>query len=76
MPTYEVIIPGTFSLLVQVEADDPKEAENIAMGTDVRFETHGKCELLEMDLHREITRGNIFYGVQNTIEVIEVEGDD
>jgi hypothetical protein len=76
MPKYSVIIPCTMTVLVEVQADDEKQAKEKAFETNFYAEVKDGGELLEFEAHEQIVRGNVFYGVQNEIEVSEIEDDD
>jgi hypothetical protein len=76
MPKYSVIIPCTMTVLVEVQADDKKQAKEKAFATNFCAEVKNGGELLEFEAHEEIVRGNVFSGVQNEIEVSEIEDDD
>ena len=64
------------TVLVEVHADDEKQAKDKAFETDFRVEVKDGGEVLEFESHEQIVRGNVFYGVQNEIEVNEIDDDD
>ena len=76
MPKYSVIIPCTMTVLVEVQADDEKQAKEKAFETNFCAEVKDGGEVLEFEAHEQIVRGNVFYGVQNEIEVSEIENDE
>jgi hypothetical protein len=76
MPKYSAIIPCTMTVLVKVQADDKKQAKEKAFESNFYVEAKDGGEVLEFKAHEQIVRGNVFYGVQNEIEVSEIEDDE
>lgn len=68
MPRYSVLIPCTCSILVEVEANTASEAKQAALDCDFDVKVSGDAELHELEVHEEIVKGNVFYGVLNSIE--------
>jgi len=71
MPTYSVLVPFTGSMLVQVEADNSEEAKKAAFAVDFDIDS-----VHELEMHEHVVRGNVFYGVQNDIEVDLIDDDE
>ena len=72
---YEVHIPITGYVSVIVESDAPLEEDVIiqkAMGSDVRFD-----DIVEWDTQECVVSGNVFYGIQNEVDIVDSweEGD-
>jgi len=69
MPKYNVTIPMTGLIAMDdIEADSEEDAIEKAM-MSVSLD-----ELIEWEVHEKIVQGNVFYGVENEIEVEESEG--
>ncbi|ALM62171.1 hypothetical protein AXI64_gp179 [Vibrio phage qdvp001] len=68
MKSYEVLVPITGYIVVEVEAENEKEA------IDKAFESDDLTidNINEWDTHENIVQGNVFYGVKNEVEVEEV----
>ena len=76
MPMYTVTIPCTMAVCVTVEADDESAAKDAAMDVEwsINLETNNKAaapEIVAMETHRRIVRGNVCAAVQNEIDVQE-----
>jgi len=67
MKTYGVEIPFTGYIYVEVEAKNTDEAKEKAFDTDF-----DKSEIMSLDYHEHITKGNICNAAKNDIEVFEV----
>ncbi|AGH31861.1 hypothetical protein VPIG_00003 [Vibrio phage PWH3a-P1] len=68
MKNYEVLVPITGYIIVEVEADNEKEAIEKAFESDEL----NIDNINEWDTHEAIVQGNVFYGIQNEIEVEEI----
>ena len=68
MATYTVAVPMTGVIYVQVQA----ESEEEALGKALDSEQLTLENLEEWEAHKQITRGNVLYAIQNEIEVVEV----
>jgi hypothetical protein len=64
MPKYSVLIPFTGSMYAEVEADNPEAAKEAAF--EVKFDIDS---IHELEFHDHVVRGNVFYGVKNSMEV-------
>lgn len=65
MSTYYVRVPICGYAEIEVEAENVKEAEEKALeGIEAKH-------LASWEAHREICRGNVFYGELNRIEAVE-----
>ena len=75
MPRYTVTIPCTMAVVVSVEADDEEGAKEAAFNVDFNVELKGdpdaSPEIIEFETHEQITKGNVYYGCINEMEVIE-----
>lgn len=71
MPKYSVLVPFTGSMLVEVEADSPAAAKEAAWETEFDINS-----VHELELHDHVVRGNMFYGVLNSMEVELIDDDD
>jgi hypothetical protein len=59
---------------VQIEATSEEEAKEKAFEpANFLVKVEGKSvELCEFEMHEKIVKGNVFYGVQNQVEVVEI----
>lgn len=73
MKRYTVVLPVTGTFTVQVTAESKEEAIYRALNGD---EWPENPELDGWEVHREITRGNVFSGMQNDAEIIDEEDID
>ena len=79
MPKFCVSIPCTLAVAVEVEAEDKESAKAAAFELPFRCEIKGEegetvdIEILEFEAHKQIVKGNVFYGVQNEVEVTQIE---
>jgi len=76
MAKYSVLIPCTLSVDVTVEADSEEEALSKALDVDFSVKIDDgadKAMIHEFEAHEEIVKGNVFYGVQNEIEVMLID---
>lgn len=74
MKTYNVTIPVSMTLTFTVEAESEEQAVDKAFEAGVCLKASGEeCspEIAEWEMHEHITQGNVFYGVQNSIEIEE-----
>ena len=71
MPTYSVLVPFTGSMFVEVEADNPEDAKEAAFKAEFDIDS-----VHELEFHDHVVRGNVFYGVKNSIEVKLIDDDD
>jgi hypothetical protein len=77
---FNVFVPCTASICVTVDAESEEEAKQLALDAPwaLKVGTEG-CDntmdiaICEFEAHEQITKGNVFYGVQNEIEVCEAE---
>lgn len=69
MKRYTVLLPITGVICVEVEAETEKDAIDAALSSDDL--TTDKIE--EWEAHRQIVKGNVFYGSQNEAEVVGEE---
>lgn len=73
MAKYVVYVPVTISLAIEVDAESEEDAKDAAFNADVTFQLIGSdknsCAIREYEFHEQITRGSVFYGVRNKIEV-------
>lgn len=76
MKTYYVTIPVSMALTFTVEAESEEQAVDKAFEAGVCLNASGEeCspEIVEWEMHEHIVQGNIFYGVQNSIEVEKLD---
>jgi hypothetical protein len=77
MKTFTVYVPCTLSISFKVEAEDCKDAIDKALQTELTVqvidEHRNNVDIEDFDMHEYITKGNVFYGGQNKIEVEEDE---
>jgi hypothetical protein len=79
MPRFTVFIPCTGSISVELEAENEDQAKEKALEApwtmDKISTENGQAldgmtaHIYEWEMHKQITKGNAFYGVQNEIEV-------
>lgn len=79
MPKFDVFVPCTVSICVTVDADNKEHAKEIAFdmqwGIKIdreNLDNTADVEIEEFQLHEQVVKGNVFYGVQNELEVCEV----
>jgi hypothetical protein len=65
MKLYSVDIPFTGYVTIEVEAENEKDAEEIAYE---QVSADDLDESATFEFHKRIVRGNVFYGVLNKIE--------
>ena len=78
MPKFEVILPCTMSVIVIVDAVDKEDAVDKALEVPFSVKVSDgekNVDVWEFEAHREVTKGNVFYGVQNEPEVTLAECD-
>ena len=78
MAKYSVLIPCTLSVDVTVEADSEEEALTKALDLDFSVKIDDgadNAKIHEFEAHEEIVKGNVFYGVQNEVEVMLIDDD-
>jgi hypothetical protein len=73
MPQYSVLIPATCSIQVQVEAEDEESAKDAAFDVNFQIDVTGGAVLHEFETHEDVTEGNVFYGVLNSITVERID---
>lgn len=75
MKTYYVSIPCTMTVSVTVEAETEEEAKEKAFDVDFKVDVTGDNDacIEEFETHERITRGNVFYGVQNEVDITEAD---
>ena len=72
MKKYNVLIPCTMGVLVEVEAENEAAAKEAAFGVDFRVEVVGdQAELIEFETHDKISYGNVYCGCVNEMKVEE-----
>ncbi len=76
MKTFTVWVPCTLSICFEVEAEDCKDAISKALQTEFTVRVIDKdqvdVDVEQFEIHEYVTKGNVFYGVQDKIEVEEV----
>jgi hypothetical protein len=79
MPKFEVILPCTMSVIMIVDAVDKEDAVDKALEEPLICKIDGdegkSVSVWEFEAHREVVKGNVFYGVQNEPEVTLAEYD-
>lgn len=74
---FAVSMPITMHVSILVEADDEEKAKAAAFEADFGFDVVGpskdKVEIIEWEMHSHVTRGNVYSGVINDIDVEEVD---
>jgi hypothetical protein len=78
MPKFEVILPCTMSVHMIVDAVDREDAVDKALETPFSVKIaheSKKVEIWEFEAHREVVKGDVFYGVQNEPKVTLAEYD-
>ena len=68
MKNYEVMIPVTGYIYVDVEAENEDEAVDMAMQSD----DISLDNIAEWEVHRHVIQGNVCYALLNSVEVEEV----
>jgi hypothetical protein len=75
MTTYTVFVPCTLSICFEIEAENPEDAINKALESDLTVrvldEHRNDINVEEFMTHKRVTQGNVFYGVLNEIQVEE-----
>lgn len=66
LKSYSVTIPITGYVAVSVKASNEKEAIEKAMEVNVTDK-----DIQEWSTHRHVTTGNVFHGLQNSVDVYE-----
>ena len=71
MPTYSVSVPFTGYIVVTVEAATQVEAKDIALDSyfDIALSGDKNVSLGGFEICEHVVQGNVFYGVQCSIEV-------
>lgn len=67
MTTYDVYIPITGFIKLEVQAENEDEAINKALKKEVTTD-----DIEEWETHNHVVKGNVFYGKLKEIEVLEV----
>jgi hypothetical protein len=69
MKTYLVTIPCTMAVCVEVEAENEEAAKEAAFKVDfnVEIKSQHKAEMLDLEVHKRISSGNVYYGCINEI---------
>ena len=70
MPTYSILVPFTGSMFVEVEADSPADAKEVALEAEFNINN-----VHELEFHDHVVKGNVFYGVLNSMEVELIDDD-
>lgn len=74
---YDVTLPFSGMLVVTVEAEDEKGAIDAALDVDsMRIDGKNGAEILEVEVTRALTRGNVFRGVLNEASAVLSLGED
>ena len=77
MKRYDVTVPFTGMLVVTVEAEGEKEAIDAALDVDsMKIEGKNGAEILEVEVTRAVTKGNVFRGVLNEASAVLSLGED
>jgi hypothetical protein len=76
MAKYSVIIPCTLSVQVIVDAENKEDALAKAFDVDFYVDKVAGAELCDFRAHGQIVKGNVFYGVQNEVEVCLIEEEE
>lgn len=67
MKRYRIIMPVTGVIVQEVQAENEEDAlvafENLELTTD---------DIVEWEFTEKIIRGNVFYGIQNDMEIEEI----
>lgn len=61
---YNVYVPITGIAFLQVKANSEKEAKELVFEEPLSLDN-----VTEFEIHEYICQGNVFYGIQNSIEV-------
>lgn len=69
MAKYSVLIPCTCSILFEIDAESAEDAKQSALDSEFHLEVSGPGDLCEFEVHEHVCKGNVFYGVLNSIEV-------
>lgn len=71
MPLYSVSVPFTGYIVVEVEAATQVEAKNIAFDSNfcISLSSDENVSLGALETCEHIVQGNVFYGVQCSIDV-------
>ncbi len=76
MKTFTVLVPCTLSICFEVEAEGKIDAISKALQTEftvrVIDENQVDVNVEQFEIHEYVIKGNVFYGVQDKIEVEEV----
>lgn len=74
---FAVSVPVTMHISILVNAPDETAAKDLAFQADFGLEVIGKdkdkVEIVEWETHSHVTRGNVYSGVINDIEVEKVD---
>lgn len=68
MAKYLVTIPMAGYVQIEVEAEDESSAESAAFEAGATFD-----DIVEWDIYKKLTRGNVLYAPMNEIEVEEYD---
>lgn len=68
MKTYGVSMPVTGIMYKEVEAESEEEALSNFYESDLTIE-----DLVDFDLNEHITKGNVFYGMLNSVDIEELD---
>lgn len=71
MAKYNVKVPFTGFVEVEVEADTEKEAKEKFWEMEIGYLTDSRITYHEWDFHKIICKGNILYATKNEMEVEE-----
>jgi hypothetical protein len=78
MKNYQITMPFTGYAVRTIEANSKEEAlqqfnDDTIMSVDLNG---GNVEHIEWDFTRTIVQGNVFYGIQNEMDIEVVDGED
>ena len=78
MATFIVSVPFTGTMSFEVKAANPEEAKQKALDSacSIKVDEGENMDIEDFELHEYVTRGNVFYGCSNEVEVIECDEDD
>ena len=69
---YRVDLPFTGYVSIEVDAKDEDEAIQNALDSDIDLEN----DLVEIDYHKRVCKGNVLYAVKNEAEAEEIKSDE
>lgn len=82
MNKYNVAVPFTGVMIIELEAENEKSAKDLAIDFGESIEIDVKSpnkeiyvELSQLEFCEQIVKGNVFFGCQNEIDVELIEED-